>query len=161
MENNDRRAAADARRLIRKGAGYIDRDATKSIREVLLRHFHKGREVGRKEREAELPNANVRASLLAASVGLLRLMETQTAAIPNSDAAVGGYREAIAILTDVLGTEEKLPRTKGRASIPQSDVDAVLEAQESAKAKKAKPKRKTTAKAKAKPKAKKKVKADG
>lgn len=81
--------------------------------------------MGRREREGELPNANVRGALLKVSISLLENMEAQTSQIPNSDGALRGYREAIAILKDSLTQDEQLPVNRHGKKARQTDVEGI------------------------------------
>lgn len=159
MAEDSRRIAADARRILRVGDGVVDRDQTKAIRSVLEKNYDLGRRAGRDERERELPNANVRGALLDVSITMLQQMQAQTSVIPNSDAALHGYGEAVAILQDARRADERLPRS---GFTPDPEDAKALEEVLKPKAKKAAPKKRAT-KSKAKPKAKPKsrVKADG
>lgn len=120
-----RRSAADSRRLSKESGG--GRDTAKEIRKILKRAEDRGRQLGREERDRELPNANVRGSLLAVSIATLQQMEAETSQIPNSDVALAGYREAIAILQDTRSKNERLPAS--RKSVSDSDVKAIQRAQ--------------------------------
>ena len=162
MADDSRRIAADARRIIRVSVGAVDRDQTKAIRAVLQKNYDLGRRVGRDERERELPNANVRGSLLDVSIAMLQQAQAQTSVIPNSTVALQGYSEALAILKDARSRDERLPRTE--FSPDAADTEALAAVMEPAP--KAKPKRKPakratggTAKKRAKPKG--KVKGNG
>ena len=124
-----RRSAADARRLIRTETGELDRGATKRIRTFLKQAYDRGRLAGREERELELPNANVRASLLQVSITVLEGMEAQVSAIPNHDHATRAFREAAAVLRDAQSQEEALPPVLGDAMVAtREEVAGIAEA---------------------------------
>ena len=163
MAEDSRRIAADARRILRVGEGAMDRDQTKAIRGVLQKNYDLGRRVGRDERERELPNANVRGSLLDVSITMLQQMKAQTSVIPNSAAALQGYDEAVAILKDARSRDERLPSTGFKPESGDAEaLTAALKGSESkVKATATAKKRTAKPKAKPKPKAKSKVKRNG
>lgn len=154
MADPARRIAADARRILRvDGSDEVDREQSAAIREVLTRNYDRGRRDGRAEREAEHPNGNVRIALLDAGIATLQQLQAQTSVLPQAEAATAGYREAIAILKDAKGQEERLPASGYRPA--PGDAKAVDRAVKAANTPKAK-KRKAPAKRQ-----KARVKADG
>lgn len=105
MTTNNRRVAADARRIARE-MGLDDREQTKMIRDLIRRNYERGLEEGRAQEREENGDMMPRTVLLNTSADILDRMEARTEAIPNSDRAVSAYREASAILRDAATVGE-------------------------------------------------------
>lgn len=101
MADDKRRAAADARRITEQG----DRQAAGEIRKLLKRNYERGVVAGREQAEAENASQNARATLLLSSADTLEAAMSRTSKIPNSNRAMGAFREAISILRDAAGGE--------------------------------------------------------
>lgn len=107
MTTNNRRVAADARRIARE-MGVEDRDQTRLIRDLIRRNYERGLEEGRAQERRENGDVMPRTVLLNASADILDRMEARTNAIPNSDRAISAYREASAILRDAASIGEDI-----------------------------------------------------
>lgn len=107
MTTNNRRVAADARRIARE-MGVEDRDQTRLIRELVRRNYERGLEEGRAQERAENADFQPRTVLLNTSADILERMESRTDKIPNSDRACAAYREASAILRDAASLGESI-----------------------------------------------------
>jgi len=107
MTSNNRRVAADARRIA-KEVGITDREQTKVIRELVRRNYERGLEEGRAHEREENGDAMPRTLLLNISADILDRMEARTGKIPNSDRACSAYREASAILRDAAVVGEDI-----------------------------------------------------
>jgi hypothetical protein len=105
MTTNNRRVAADARRIARE-TGVEDREQTGLIRELIRRNYERGLEEGRAQERQENGDVMPRTVLLNAAADILDRMEARTTAIPNSDRAISAYREASAILRDASSLGE-------------------------------------------------------
>ena len=99
MTTNNRRVAADARRIARE-SGITDREQTRLIRELVRRNYERGLEDGRTQEREENSDVQPRTILLNTSADILERMSVRTDKIPNSERACGAYREASAILRD-------------------------------------------------------------
>lgn len=99
MTSNNRRVAADARRIARE-LGTEDRDQTRFIRDIVRRNYERGLEEGRAQERDENADEQPRTVLLNTSADILERMESRTGKIPNSNRAISAYREASAILRD-------------------------------------------------------------
>lgn len=107
MTTNNRRVAADARRIA-KEVGIEDRETTKAIRELVRRNYERGLEEGRAQEREENGDAMPRTILLNLSADILDRIEARTSKIPNSDRACSAYREASAILRDAVVVGEDI-----------------------------------------------------
>lgn len=105
MTTNNRRVAADARRIARE-VGVSDREQTRVIRELIKRNYERGLEEGRAQEIRENGDTMPRTLLLNISADILDRMEARTSSIPNSDRAVSAYQEASAILRDAVTIKE-------------------------------------------------------
>ena len=109
MTTNNRRVAADARRIARE-MGVKDREQTRLIRELVRRNYERGLEEGRAQERAENADFQPRTVMLNTSADILDRMEARTDKIPNSDRACSAYREASAILRDAATLGEDIVR---------------------------------------------------
>lgn len=109
MTTNNRRVAADARRIARE-MGVEDREQTRLIRELVRRNYERGLEEGRAQERAENADFQPRTVMLNTSADILERMEARTGKIPNSDRACAAYQEASAILRDAATLGEDIVR---------------------------------------------------
>jgi hypothetical protein len=107
MTTNNRRVAADARRIARE-LGIEDRDLTRSIRDLVRRNYERGLEEGREQERTENGDLQPRTVLLNVGADILDRMEARTEKIPNSTRACSAYREASAILRDAATIGEDI-----------------------------------------------------
>lgn len=129
MPSDERRLAADARRVVSRDGG--EREATKVIRQALRANYDRGKAAGREELSAELGNRDTRTAFLESDAETLDLHGARISNIPNSTRAATAYREAAAILRDAA----KAPGPEVR---PRDEDDA-----EEAEEEKAAPKKST------------------
>ena len=95
MTTNNRRVAADARRIARD-SGLTHRDQIATFRELLRRNYERGLEDGRQQERSENDALQPRTILLNISADILERMSARTEKIPNSDHACIAFREASA-----------------------------------------------------------------
>lgn len=109
MTTNNRRVAADARRIARE-TGVKDREQTRLIRDLVRRNYERGLEEGRAQEREENGDAMPRTILLNTSADILDRMEARTSKIANSERACSAYQEASAILRDAATVGEDIVR---------------------------------------------------
>jgi hypothetical protein len=109
MTTNNRRVAADARRIARE-TGITDKEQTRMVRELVRRNYERGLEEGRAQERQENADFQPRTMLLHTSADLLDRVCAKTEKIPNSERACGAYREASAILRDAAEVGEDIVR---------------------------------------------------
>ena len=105
MTTNNRKLAADARRIARE-AGVESKEQTAQIRDLVRRNYERGLEDGRIAEREENGDMNPRMVLLHTSADILEEMMNRTEKIPNSQRALGAFNEASAILRDAADRGE-------------------------------------------------------
>lgn len=108
--NDQRRLAADARRIASQGNGNgSDRRVTEQVRSALKANYDRGVEKGREDMRCELETWDPRRALLSTASEHLELVRGRISTIPNSNAEMRACREAAAILKDASEAIEREP----------------------------------------------------
>ena len=117
-QSDQRRLAADARRIADRKTKGQSRQATEEIRESLRQNYQRGYDAGRVSMHSELALFDPRQALLGSASDFIKTVEGRIAAIPNSTAELRACREAAAILSDACSAVSPLeaPRSRERAA---------------------------------------------